>query len=221
MRVLAAGEATTSRAFTLAEFTGGEGPWTVPHLHRGMEESFFVLDGEFTFAVGEEKIPAGPGSYILVPRGTRHAISAGTGGGRFLTLMAPAAWRRCSSNSQTCRKTASPTQQCELRSPPDTTPSQPRHRSTAGRFRTGPPRPAAQPYALTQLIDLAPLSQPPGKPQLGHVVPGVGQRADDLDGLFRPGPVGQPAGQRPGVLVPGSGALAKLTDLVTSSSCPG
>jgi len=27
MRVLAAGEATTSRSFTLAEFTGGEGPW--------------------------------------------------------------------------------------------------------------------------------------------------------------------------------------------------
>jgi hypothetical protein len=80
---------------------------------------------------------------------------------------------------------------------------------------------AAAGYALTQLIDLAPLSQPPCKPQLGRVVPGVGQRADDLDGLFRPGPVGQPAGRLPpGVLVPGSGALANLTDLVTSS-CPG
>lgn len=89
MRVLAAGEATTGRAFTLAEFTGGEGPWTVPHLHRGMEESFFVLDGEFTFPVGEETIPAGPGSYVLVPRGTRHTISAGAGGGRLLVLMVP------------------------------------------------------------------------------------------------------------------------------------
>lgn len=89
MRVLAAGEATTSRAFTLAEFTGGEGPWTVPHVHRRMEESFFVLDGEFTFAVGEETIPAGPGAYILVPRGTRHVITAGTGGGRILALMVP------------------------------------------------------------------------------------------------------------------------------------
>jgi uncharacterized membrane-anchored protein len=48
MRVLAAGEATTDQAFTLAEFTGGEGLWTVPHIHRGMEESFFVLGGEFT-----------------------------------------------------------------------------------------------------------------------------------------------------------------------------
>jgi quercetin dioxygenase-like cupin family protein len=89
MRVLAAGEATTNRAFTLAEFTGGEGPWTVPHLHRGMEESFFVLGGEFTFPVGEETVHAGPGSYVLVPRGTRHTISADAGGGRLLVLMVP------------------------------------------------------------------------------------------------------------------------------------
>ncbi len=38
----------------------------------------------------------------------------------------PAAWRRCSSNSPACRPTASPTQQRGLRSPPGTTPSQPR-----------------------------------------------------------------------------------------------
>ena len=70
MRILAAGEATTSRAFTLAEFTGGEGPWTVPHIHHATEESFYVLDGQYVFTVGEEEIPAGPGSYVLVPRGT-------------------------------------------------------------------------------------------------------------------------------------------------------
>jgi quercetin dioxygenase-like cupin family protein len=89
MRVLAAGDATTGRAFTLTEFAGGAGPWTVPHLHRGMEESFFVLDGEFTFTVGEEEIESGPGSYVLVPRGTRHVLAAGAGGGRCLVLMVP------------------------------------------------------------------------------------------------------------------------------------
>lgn len=89
MRVLAAGEATTGRAFTLAEFAGEAGPWTVPHLHRGMEESFFVLDGDFTFTVGQEEIEAGPGSYILVPRGTRHLLAASGGGGRCLVLMVP------------------------------------------------------------------------------------------------------------------------------------
>jgi len=61
MRFLAAGEAT-DRAFTLADVTGGPGPWTVPHIHRETQESFFVLEGEFT---------------------------AGAEGGRFLTLMVP------------------------------------------------------------------------------------------------------------------------------------
>ena len=88
MRVLAAGEAT-NRAFTLAEFTGGPGPWTVPHIHRETQESFFILDGEFTFTVGGQDIPVGPGSYILVARGTPHGITAGAAGGRFLTLMVP------------------------------------------------------------------------------------------------------------------------------------
>jgi quercetin dioxygenase-like cupin family protein len=90
MRLIAGGEATTGRSFTLAEFSGkGEGAWTVPHLHRGFEESFYVLDGRFTFTVGEERIEASPGMYILVPRGTSHAIEAAQGGGTFLTLMVP------------------------------------------------------------------------------------------------------------------------------------
>jgi quercetin dioxygenase-like cupin family protein len=89
MRVLAAGEAVTKGSFTLAEFTGGRGVWTVPHTHQGMEESFLVLDGEFRFTFGEEIIPVGAGSYILIPRGTRHMIHAERDGGRLLTLMVP------------------------------------------------------------------------------------------------------------------------------------
>lgn len=90
MRVLAAGEAVTGGSFTLVEFSGhGSGPWTVPHVHRGFEESFYVLDGSFTFTVGEESVEATPGMFLLVPRNTPHAISAADGGGRFLTLMVP------------------------------------------------------------------------------------------------------------------------------------
>ena len=88
MRVLAAGEAT-ARAFTLAEFTGGAGPWSVPHLHQEMEESFFVLDGGFTFTVGEDELDAEPGTYVLVPRGTRHLITARKAASRCLVLMVP------------------------------------------------------------------------------------------------------------------------------------
>ena len=89
MRVLAGGD-DTDKAFTLAEFFGsGEGAWTVPHVHRAMEESFYVLDGLFTFTVAGHPIKATSGTYILVPRGTAHTITAGEGGGRFLTLMVP------------------------------------------------------------------------------------------------------------------------------------
>jgi len=89
MRVLIGSDDVPANSFTLTEFAGTEGAWTVPHLHRAMEESFFVLDGGFTFTVGEERHEVGPGSYVLVPRGTAHAITAGSGGGRLLTLMVP------------------------------------------------------------------------------------------------------------------------------------
>jgi quercetin dioxygenase-like cupin family protein len=90
MRVLANGQDVTRGAFSLTEFSGeAEGPWTVPHLHRGFEESFFVLDGHFTFGLGDETVEADPGTYLVVPRGTAHMITAGPGGGRFLTLMVP------------------------------------------------------------------------------------------------------------------------------------
>jgi quercetin dioxygenase-like cupin family protein len=89
MRVLAAGGPVTGRTFALSEFSGAEGPWTVPHIHQETQESFFVLDGQFTFAVGEEAVEVGPGAYVLVPRDTSHMIHAGAGGGRLLTLMVP------------------------------------------------------------------------------------------------------------------------------------
>jgi len=88
MRILAAGK-MTGRAFTVAEFAGAEGAWTIPHVHKHMEESFFVLEGNFTFTVGNENIKAGRGMYVLVPRGTPHTLAAAEGGGRVLTLMVP------------------------------------------------------------------------------------------------------------------------------------
>jgi hypothetical protein len=77
-------------AFALTEFSGtGEGAWTVPHLHRGFEESFLILDSQFTFTVGEEAIAASPGTHILVPRGTSHTISAAAGGGLMYNTVRP------------------------------------------------------------------------------------------------------------------------------------
>lgn len=88
MRILGAGKVTEC-AFTLADFAGGEGAWTVPHVHNHMEESFFVLEGNFTFTIGDHDIEANRGDYVLVPRGTPHMMTGGPEGGRLLTLMVP------------------------------------------------------------------------------------------------------------------------------------
>jgi len=88
LRLLAVSEQTNG-AFAVAEFAGGEGPWTVPHVHQHTEESFYVLDGGFTFTVGADEIQAGPGLFVVVPRGTSHVLRAAPGGGRLLTLWVP------------------------------------------------------------------------------------------------------------------------------------
>jgi quercetin dioxygenase-like cupin family protein len=88
LRLLAVAEQTNG-AFAVGEFSGAEGPWTVPHVHQHTEESFYVLDGAFTFTLGTEEVQAGPGSFIAVPRGTRHELRAAPGGGRLLTMWVP------------------------------------------------------------------------------------------------------------------------------------
>src|SRR3989442_16029671 len=51
-------KAETNGAFAVAEFRGSEGRWTVPHVHRGLEESFYVLEGSFAFTLGERDLEA-------------------------------------------------------------------------------------------------------------------------------------------------------------------
>ena len=88
MRLLAASDRTEG-AFAIAEFSGREGAWTVPHVHARSLEAFFVLDGRFTFTLGHEDFAAVPGQFVLIPKGTRHLMRAEAGGGRFLALWTP------------------------------------------------------------------------------------------------------------------------------------
>lgn len=85
---LLVGAKQTMGEFAFGEFSGGDGPWTVPHVHEHTQESFYVLDGRFTFTLGNDEVEVGPGAFILVPPGTRHMIHA-HGGGSFLTLWVP------------------------------------------------------------------------------------------------------------------------------------
>jgi len=88
MRVVVS-KVETNGAFAVTEFRGAEGRWTVPHVHKEMIESFYVLDGSFVFTVADREIEAKQGTFVMVPRDTPHVMSAGPGGGTLLTIFVP------------------------------------------------------------------------------------------------------------------------------------
>ncbi|PEZ09269.1 cupin [Bacillus sp. AFS018417] len=44
------------------------------HVHEKEDETFFVLEGEITFFVGDEIISAKAGDYVFAPRGIPHTL---------------------------------------------------------------------------------------------------------------------------------------------------
>jgi quercetin dioxygenase-like cupin family protein len=93
MRLIVSDE-DTNGAFAVAEFRGAEGVWTVPHIHQGLDESFYVLEGAFLFTVGSREVEARQGAFVMVPRGTSHVMRAERGGGALLTIFTPAGLER-------------------------------------------------------------------------------------------------------------------------------
>jgi RimJ/RimL family protein N-acetyltransferase/quercetin dioxygenase-like cupin family protein len=72
---------------------GSPGP--LPHLHRNHEETFYVLEGELTVRVGERKITAPVGSFVVIPRGVVHQPSnPGTVPTRVLLIFSPSGMER-------------------------------------------------------------------------------------------------------------------------------
>jgi quercetin dioxygenase-like cupin family protein len=56
--------------------------WTMPprfstglHVHRTQEETFYVLDGECDWQVGDRRIRATPGTFLFIPPGVPHNIA--------------------------------------------------------------------------------------------------------------------------------------------------
>src|SRR5918999_6117225 len=61
-----------------------------PHVHDEHTDSFFILEGEVEFTIGDETVRAGPGTFVAAPPGVRHGFAIpGSGGARFLNIHAP------------------------------------------------------------------------------------------------------------------------------------
>lgn len=61
-----------------------------PHDHDDHVDSFFVLDGDVAFTVGENVVRAGPGTWLSAPPGARHGFAnGGSGRARVLNIHTP------------------------------------------------------------------------------------------------------------------------------------
>ena len=71
----------------------GGGP--PPHVHSREDETFYVLEGELEFLLGDELVTAGPGAFVNVPRGTVHRFTnTGAESARLLLTFTPAGIER-------------------------------------------------------------------------------------------------------------------------------
>ena len=74
---------------SLAEAELGPGQQTQRHYHPRTEEIYVLLEGGGEMEVDGDRAPVGPGDAVLIPAGTRHQITAGDEGARFLCCCAP------------------------------------------------------------------------------------------------------------------------------------
>jgi mannose-6-phosphate isomerase-like protein (cupin superfamily) len=51
---------------------GADGPES--HVHGDEDDSFYILDGELTFALDEGDVAAPAGTFVLVPPGVKHTF---------------------------------------------------------------------------------------------------------------------------------------------------
>ena len=82
--------ADTAGRFALKEFVVRRGSEPPRHTHSREDECFYILDGHFTFTVGEETLEAAPGSFVFLPRGLAHGFALHSETGRGLSLYTPA-----------------------------------------------------------------------------------------------------------------------------------
>ena len=82
----------TGESIMIFEQTVPSGTKSWFHLHRDSDEVAWVLEGEFTFKIGDEVGVGGPGTCAFFPRNVPHAWkNSGSEAGRVLFLYTPAA----------------------------------------------------------------------------------------------------------------------------------
>lgn len=59
------------------------------HIHPRGPESFYIIEGSYTFVRGSETITLAAGQAISIPAGTPHRYTVGSAGGRAIVICPP------------------------------------------------------------------------------------------------------------------------------------
>lgn len=85
-----AAAAETGNAFAQLEVDDPRGAATPLHVHRNEDESFYVLEGEITVLVGDQRIDLAAGDFAFAPRDIPHAYVVRSERARMLVTLSPA-----------------------------------------------------------------------------------------------------------------------------------
>ncbi len=80
---------TTGGRFEVVEQQGRRGFGPPVHLHEEEAEGFYVLEGQMTLLLNEDRILAEAGSFVFVPPGIKHAFVVDSADAKFLVVVTP------------------------------------------------------------------------------------------------------------------------------------
>ena len=82
---------STGGALSLIEVLAAPDSAPPRHVHYREDEMFSILYGSFLFKLGDELFEAGPGSFVLIPRGIPHSFkNVGETVAKYLVYFTPA-----------------------------------------------------------------------------------------------------------------------------------
>jgi len=86
---LATGEETRGQ-FALMEQRASKGNVPPRHIHHREDETFYIVEGEMTFLVGDQTIKATPGTMVFAPRDIPHSFTIDSEQVRLIVMVTPA-----------------------------------------------------------------------------------------------------------------------------------
>lgn len=75
---------------SMFEYMGNNKGGQPLHIHYKMDETFYIIDGDYIFHIGDEKFQAKSGDTVFIPRATPHTFAQTSEKGKVIYMFQPA-----------------------------------------------------------------------------------------------------------------------------------